>query len=105
FGAITGTRLFFRAELGKGDDTFDATLAGNISGDARVRFDVEGNRGADTIGVHASAVNIAAGALLGLDLDGGKDADTVTVDYSARSAVLSGSTPTVARAPTPSRPT
>jgi hypothetical protein len=81
FGDITDTHLFINGHLGKGDDTFDATLSGNLLGTAQARFNVFGEMGKDTIGVHAAATNIDAGALLALRLNGGKDDDTITVDY------------------------
>jgi hypothetical protein len=87
FGPITGSHIFFRSNLGKGADTFDGTLLGNIMGDSAVRFLVRGGKGADTLGFHAAATNIDAGAKLDVNLLGGKGNDTINVDYTG---VLNG---------------
>jgi hypothetical protein len=77
----------FRANLGKGADTFDGTLLGNIMGDSAVRFLVQGGKGADTLGFHADSTNIDAGASLNVNLRGGKGDDTINFDYKG---VLNG---------------
>jgi hypothetical protein len=87
FGAITNSTVNFRSNLGKGDDTFDNTLLGNIVGDSAVRFLVLGGKGADTLGFHADNTNIDAGAKLDVNLLGGKGNDTINVDYQG---VLNG---------------
>ena len=87
FGDITSSRVNFRADLGKGADTFDSTLLGNVIGDSAVRFLVNGSTGDDTIGVHAANTNIDANARVDLDLLGGKGNDTINVDYQG---VLNG---------------
>jgi len=87
FGAVTNSKVNFRSNLGKGDDTFDNTLLGNIVGDSAVRFLVQGGKGADTLGFHAANTNIDAGAKLDVNLFGGKGNDTINVDYQG---VLNG---------------
>jgi len=86
-GPITNSHVDFRSNLGKGADTFDGTLLGNIVGDSAVRFLVLGGKGADTLGFHADTTNIDAGAKLDVNLLGGKGNDTITVDYQG---VLNG---------------
>jgi hypothetical protein len=110
FGDITSTVLRFNAHLGRGDNTFDATLAGNVFGDARVWFNVNGGPGGggagpvspgpgqfpgkfraqararaaighDTLGFHANGVTIDPAALLSVNLAGGPGDDTITFDY------------------------
>ena len=87
FGPITGSHVDFRSNLGKGTDTFDGTLLGNITGDSAVRFLVQGGKGADTLGFHADTTNIDAGAKLDVNLLGGKGNDAINVDYAG---VLNG---------------
>jgi hypothetical protein len=87
FGPITDSHIDFRSNLGKGADTFDETLLGNIVGDSAVRFLVLGGKGADTLGFHADTTNIDAGAKLDVNLLGGKGNDTINVDYQG---VLNG---------------
>jgi len=87
FGPITNSHVNFRANLGKGADTFDGTLLGNIMGDSAVRFLVQGGKGADTLGFHADSTNIDAGASLKVNLRGGKGDDTINFDYKG---VLNG---------------
>src|SRR5262245_10579554 len=41
FGAVDGTDLRFRANLGKGDDQLAVTMSGDITGDANVKVDVD----------------------------------------------------------------
>jgi hypothetical protein len=81
-GPIMDARVNFRANLGKGADTFDGTLLGNIMGDSAVRFLVQGGKGADTLGFHAASTNIDAGASLNVNLLGGKGDDTINFDYT-----------------------
>jgi hypothetical protein len=80
-GSVMDSHVDFRANLGKGADTFDGTLLGNIMGDSAVRFLVEGGKGTDTLGFHAASTNIDAGASLNVNLLGGKDDDTINFDY------------------------
>jgi hypothetical protein len=87
FGPITDSHVDFRSNLGKGTDTFDGTLLGNITGSSAVRFQVHGGKGADTLGFHAPSTNIDAGAKLDVNLLGGKGDDTINVDYTG---VLNG---------------
>lgn len=86
-GPITDSHVDFRSNLGKGTDTFDGTLLGNITGSSAVRFQVQGGKGADTLGFHAASTNIDAGAKLDVNLRGGKGDDTINVDYTG---VLNG---------------
>src|SRR5262249_7187757 len=65
-GNFTG-RLDFRAKLGSGNDTFTADFNGNdLVGRARVKFDIDGGAGDDTItfnaGTTMAAVDIASRA-------------------------------------------
>jgi hypothetical protein len=84
FGALTNSNVNFRANLGKGADTFDDTLLGNIVGDSAVRFLVQGGKGADTLGFHADTTNIDAASKLAVNLLGGKGDDTINVDYAGQ---------------------
>jgi hypothetical protein len=84
FGPIMNSKVNFRSNLGKGADTFDGTLMGNIIGDSAVKFLVEGGKGDDTLGFHADTTNIDPGSTLGVNLRGGKGDDTINVDYAGQ---------------------
>lgn len=84
FGAITNSSVIFQSNLGKGADTFDNTLLGNIVGDSAVRFLVHGGKGPDTLGFHADTTNIDAASKLAVNLLGGKGDDTINVDYAGQ---------------------
>jgi hypothetical protein len=81
------TDLSLNARLGDGDDAFTADFNGNdLVGSARVKFDIEGNAGADMItfnaGTGAAPVDIASMARLELEAKGGHGNDTSTVNYA-----------------------
>lgn len=80
-GAVDGTNFFLNANLGKGDDLLDVTLANMLVNQARVRFHVHGHKGNDTMAFHATDLKIDDGAALTLFLKGSQDADTINVDY------------------------
>jgi hypothetical protein len=91
FGDFNNSNLYYRANLGKGDDSVVTTLAGNILGTSQVRFNVNTGKGDDTVQFNAqgatnpngppSGVKIDSGAALDINVNGGKGADTITVNY------------------------
>jgi hypothetical protein len=83
-GPITNSQVYFQSNLGRGADTFDSTLLGDIVGDSAVRFLVHGGKGDDTLGFHAASTNIDAASKLDVNLLGGKGNDTINVDYTGQ---------------------
>jgi hypothetical protein len=92
FGAIRGTNLDLRTQLGNGPSQFRAWLNGDLTGNAKVFLGVNGGRSYDGIDIKTSG-NIAATAQLAIDAEGGPGKDTVHVDYWGR---LDGKLTTVA---------
>jgi hypothetical protein len=78
----SGSDLFFSANLGRGDDTFTGTLAGNLLNDSSARFRVAGAGGDDTLSLTAAGVNLDPAARLAIDLSGGGGGDNITVNTS-----------------------
>lgn len=81
FGAMTDTDLKFFGNLHQGDDTFDATLTGTVSGTAKARFKMHGLQGDDTLSLDATGVTVDAGAVLAATFFGGTGNDTLTATY------------------------
>jgi hypothetical protein len=84
FGELTSGNVYFRANLGDGDDTFTGTLNGDVLAGAKLRVKVAGHKGNDTFTLNAAGADVAAEALLALDFDGDKGTDTFNVTYQGK---------------------
>jgi hypothetical protein len=78
FGAFTDASVYVRSNLGKHDNTFNATLLGALAGTSRVRFYTQGHHGDDTFAILADGVDIGADAALNVRFHGHKGTDNFT---------------------------
>jgi hypothetical protein len=83
FGTIRNTQLDFLARYGNGQNRLRADLNGDVTGSAKVNFDVLGGQLFDGLNLRAHA-NVGAAAQLILHANGGLGKDTVHVDYWGR---------------------
>jgi hypothetical protein len=83
FGTLSATSLFFRNNLGDGNDTLDVTLAGGLVGASQARFLVQALKGDDTLGLHATGA-VDPAALLDTNIHGGLGNDAIAVDYAGQ---------------------
>jgi hypothetical protein len=83
FSDINNTQMAFTTLLGSGDDSFAATLDGDLFGYARSKIAVFGSYGNDSISVDASAdVDLTTRYnVLSVCLDGGFHDDTIDFSY------------------------
>jgi len=82
FGSVSDSYAYFGTYLGGGDDSFDATVTGDIHGYG-VAIAAFGGSGKDTLGVHVTGA-VDAGAYLGVLLDGDSGDDTINFDYTGQ---------------------
>lgn len=76
-GDLNNANLLMRMHLGEGADTARIRLTGNLLGNSNAGIAVDGNQGADRLGVDATGVNIGANAVLGVYLDGDRGEDSL----------------------------
>ena len=87
FGEMQHGTLNFAVNLGAGDDRAFAGLWGNIDTGAKVKFNLQGGVGNDTLNTWETyntgydSVNIAAGALLDINVNGGVGNDQLNMTY------------------------
>lgn len=91
FARKHGGKLTFKCQMASGDDTCSASMWGDITGGADVKFDLFGNGGNDNLwswntydqyqGGYAN-IRIAGDATMNLNMDGGSGADILTPTYS-----------------------
>jgi len=90
FGAVGSGNVSITAKLGAGDDHLDAYWFGDLTGRARVAYDVDGEAGKDQLYFWAtndlvkkddSGIDISADAALQLTLRGGTEDDHIETQY------------------------
>lgn len=84
FGSVANTDVFADLHLGKGNDTWNTTLNGAITGSSRVRFQAEDDKGDESITFNATGADIASTARLSLDWNGGRGKQTTTVNFAGK---------------------
>lgn len=86
FGRFDRSNLNCRADLGNGNDTFDATLRGAFVNRSRANFNVSGGLGNDTVAFHANATAIDVDALSSLyfRVFGAQGQDNISLDYAGQ---------------------
>jgi hypothetical protein len=82
FGSVSDSYVYVGAYLDGGDDSFDATVTGDIHG-YEVAIAAFGGSGKDTLGTHVTGA-VDAGAYLAVLLDGGFGDDTINFDYTGQ---------------------
>ena len=83
FGNKPGGKLSFKADLGDGDDEGYADLWGDVTNDARVKFDLRGGKGDDRVQTYSTyvtgqgygEVDVAPGSSVAMKFRGGNGND------------------------------
>jgi hypothetical protein len=82
FGSVSDSYVYFGASLDGGDDTFAASVTGDIH-DSGVVIAAFSGSGTDSLGVDVAGA-VDAGAYLGVLLDGGSGDDAIDFDYTGQ---------------------
>jgi hypothetical protein len=82
-GPVRNTNLVFGVHLGAGFDHANVTLAGDVTGSARVAVAVAGGGGYDGWTIRERG-NIGAAAQVSLTAQGGSQSSTIHVDYTGK---------------------
>lgn len=83
-GALTKAKFLMFADLGLGDDVFQANLTGGVFGKSVLGLDIAGAAGNDHISVQAADLDVDTDAIFGLYLQGNAGDDVIDAVYSGK---------------------
>jgi hypothetical protein len=85
-GSVNESTLLMRGSLGWGDDTFHASIDGDLTGESLLGLDISGGVGHDRIEVQNNDVDVGEDSVLGLYLQGSHGDDVIAVEYTGTNA-------------------
>jgi hypothetical protein len=80
-GDVTDSHVHLTGCLGKGADSYNLALKGEVTGGSEVGVHINGAIGDDSLHVNATGLNIGEDSRVGVELNGGPGADNIGLTY------------------------
>jgi hypothetical protein len=80
-GDVSNSHVTFTGCLGRGPDSYNLTMKGDVTGGSDVGVRINGGRGNDALHVNATGLDIGADSKVGVELDGGDGAEDIGLKY------------------------